>query len=463
MSDFHILNELNDTYRQIVEDQEKSNKKAITRQIIDLAKFLQDKVTLPGVIRYLKGEGSLIKDADMKGEGGMDAILIGFDTETTGLTTAEKKRISKRTGSEYTAPRNQIYELAAIAYDDKFKTNEITLDVKDSKGVVAKDATFHGKTMQKGLDKFNDPEKILQKIIKRANLSSADTAKVIDDLYETYKSIKVGFKLDPAGRHTLAEKMVEITDGKVDIKTASSIAFDLESMFSIFEIMGMTKYDKTEFRGLYSNTKYEVDFFAKEIALIDNFLKFIEKLSNGKPVYIMAHNMAYDQGMVQGSIESFKKYASMFKMESYYNDIKKRYDQFFGNPEFILDTKDVFKKVLVDKDRLGILRNILSEYEEVGRSVKGTTTSVKRSKAGKASLSMGPLSALFKIENIEWHTAANDVHVMMELLKTIGSLTRMLHELMKVNETGQAPPYIGKELAQFVIDKDFKTRYKSYQ
>lgn len=453
------LQNLSEAYNQVLLSEGKSQSKAITRQILELSEFIKDKITLAGLLRYLKNEGAMIKDSDIKGEGNIDAIIVGFDTETTGLAKEDKKRVSKRTGAEYVAPRNQIYELAAIAYDSNFKVQELKLNAEDSKGVVAKDATFHGKTIQKGLNKFNDPEKIFQKIVSRAKLDRPTLTTLINELYETYQQVRTGFKLDAAGRDALATKMVEFTDGKINQKTATGVAFDLENMFSIFDIMGMTKYDKSEFKGLFTGAQYEVEQFSKEISLIENFLNFLDKVSNGRDCYIIAHNMAYDQGMVAGAIDSFKQYAEMFGMQKRYNKVKKMYDQYFGNPEFILDTKDVAKKVLVEKDRLTILEKIMSDLPEVGGIIK-KITSLQKTKAGKRSLSMGPMSSALTIQNIDWHTAANDVYVMIELMKTLGSITRVIHELMKINETGNAPPYVGKELAEYVIEKDFRSRYK---
>jgi hypothetical protein len=408
------------------------NLKAVGRQFDQVLTKITGALRIQDVIGYLKKGVNPFTD-DSKTDEYKDSIFVVFDTETTGLT--QKTAQNKFGGVK---ERDQIYELAATAYDNDFK--------------VIPDGTLHVKLKLDKLKFDKNPEKLKTNLKKNfPDLSEGD----IDSLNSTYKKYKDGFKFDMAGfKKEIKEKFPKKSEQQVN-----KIAYTLQKVYDIGGLMQMTKADKDKFKRLEGWDKsklgeqYTVERKNSEAQIIDAFIRFVKKIrtsNKDKKVMVVAQNLPYDQGMVEGELldrnsqifNNLKKFdkAKTKSLSSIKSELKKRtygYTKGKGKKAAketfagALDTQDVFKKIIKgDKKRQKILESVYKRIKE-----KSGVESKKWDKIfdnPKLSVSLGKLGTIAK--NLDWHTASNDVYVTMEATKRWLATIRLTHVLLEINK-----------------------------
>lgn len=427
----------------------------VSQDIIKAVEHFKEDVTFGGVLRNVFENKPIISEKEISD---FEGVVVGFDTETTGLTTREKEAISRTSGKAFTRQRNQIYELAATLFDDELKPKFFEKTIERG-SELPDDATFHAKLLQSSLNKYNDPNKLLDRVKEYSTFKESD----MDALFRAFKEAKDGFKFDTAKFKEELQEYADTHNRTFD----NRVLYPLKDAFTIMGLMKMTKFDKKQFNGIFSGNSYLVQFYRSELDLIQDFFDFVDTKSNGKRPYIVAQNMPYDEGMVYGAIESAIKFTNseygkgFTRLKEQAEELERRFNRIF---KYKFDTKDIFKKLIVEKRYVDIIEQLYEDLDAEGLAAAKIVKSMldlKRGYKGKRSLSMGPLSKAFKIQNKEWHTASNDVYVMLELVKVVSTMPKIISELIKVSaDEDYNPEYIGPALRNFARENDFHNRYE---
>jgi len=409
-----------------------SNLKKISKQFDGIFNQITKSIRIQDILGYVKDNVNPFTN-DSKIDNYADTIFVVFDTETTGLT---QKTSVKDNGM--TTERDQIYELAATAYDNDFK--------------VIPDGTLHLKMELDKLKYQKNPTKLKNNITKKyPDITTVQMGKI----KEAYKANKDGFKFNMPG---FKESLATILTNKKQIDI-NKIAYLLKSSFEIEGLMDMTKAKKDDFKRIESWDKsklgegYKVERKKTESEIVDAFISFVKKVKSDnkdKKVVVVAQNLSYDQGMVTGelldrnaeifrNIKKFdqKKSKSLTAIKAELKRRTKGYttrkgkekvEDTFGDS---MDTQEVFKKfVKGDKKRQQILKKFYEKIKE--------TSGIDSKKWNKifdnpkSSVSLGKLGAIAK--NLDWHTASNDVYVTIEATKRWLAMIRLTHVLLKAKD-----------------------------
>ena len=406
--------------------------KNIGKQFFQLLDDISNQVKIKDILNFVDNNQNPFNSENTEDN---NLIFIVFDTETTGLTTHFGK---DKSGKEKV--RDQIYELAATAYNNNFE--------------VLKNGTLHLKLDLDRLDYNKNPKKIIEQIKK---YHKDITESNIKSLMNSFLKRLDGFKFDTEGfKEDIKKELPEKDEKQVTI-----LASMFKNAFNIERLMTMTKAEKDKFKrlegwsGREPGEDYKVERKKSETAIIEEFLRFINRIKKEYPeakVYVVAQNLPYDKGMVEGELldRNRKQLENILKFSlkgdqkksitAIKNELKKRT---FGHTtrkaklkigkafEFSLDTQDVFKKLIKgEKPRQRILKAFYERIRE-----KTGIRSKKLEKIldnPKNSVSLGFLGRIAK--NKDWHTATNDVYVTIKATKNWLATIRLTHILLSIKE-----------------------------
>jgi hypothetical protein len=398
----------------------------LSRAFLRLSSDLEKFITVDSIKNYVKTVSPIISyeklNTIMRGDKNIGIIV--FDTETTGLI--QKTAINKY-GKLQT--RNQIYELAAITYNYSLE------EAKDNNRVDF----FHAKVKDASLNAQNSVAKISDKVKK---ILKSDL-----DMEMLNKAYKMATQKNPYN----PEYKIFADNLSAEYKEVAGVII---KMMPIEKLRKMTKADKEKFTNLWTGEEYMVDFYDSEMAMITNFFNYIEKQKTKfEEVYILAHNLNYDKGMILGAIEDSISYwqkgdtnqkeevKKEMLAKSQALDVKAR--SFFAQS---IDTLDGFKTLLNEKkyidkiERLAKTLKIYKNKKDIPIGEKGFISKliVRMTKIAKTKNNLYRSTSLGKISpksiNKDWHTALNDVFVTVKTTKIYFTLPMIISILIKISE-----------------------------
>jgi hypothetical protein len=415
--------------------------KNIGKQTFQILRKISSQIKIQDILGYLNDDITPFTNREATNQYG-DKIFIVFDTETTGLV--QKSGINKY--GKF-VERDQIYELAATAYDNDFN--------------VVPDGTLHLKLNLEYLKYWKNPAK-LKSTVRKYNSDITDS--VLEEIKKEYTECVEGFNFNFARfKGFLKRKFPNKNERQL-----AGIQKNLKDAFQIERLMAMTKAEKQIFNriegwdGANVGEQYKVDSKRSEKAVIDEFVKFINKIKKehkDKEVVIVAQNLPYDKGMVSGELldrsrEQFDKIVKFeLKGKKSLSQIKaklkasktttKRQARLIIGDLFSasLDTQDVFKKLIKGQKKrhvlLSAIYNRIKEASGIAHTNKkdGGLRQNKIEKIldnPKGSVSLGVLGRIS--DNPAWHTATNDVYVTIQATKNWLATIRFTYILIEIKE-----------------------------
>ena len=408
--------------------------KEVGKQFFQILRGISRQIKIEDILAYVNDDKTPFTsngESDYK-----DSIFIVFDTETTGLV---QKSGPNKWGKN--VERDQIYELAATAYNNDFE--------------VIPDGTLHLKLKLSYLKYWKNPEKLITTVIKyNPDIKTKD----IEEIKKEYESCVDGFKFNFA-------KFNDFLKQKYPNKDPKTFSSKFKDAFQIQRLMEMTHADKVLFKRIEGwsvdeiGSKYEVDLKKNESEIIDEFISYVNKIKakfKDKKVFIVAQNLPYDKGMVSGelldrnsqAIASIVKFKLKGSEKNSISAIKKELKKSTGGHtkrkakikigklfEFSLDTKDVFTKLIKGEKKRQ--KTLLEVYKRIS-----ATSGLRMKKLEaildnpKESVSLGFLGRISN--NPAWHTATNDVYVTIQATKNWLATTRLTHILLQIREGAEA-------------------------
>jgi hypothetical protein len=414
---------------------DKKRTDSMTRAFIAFSKRLRRYITTAGIIGYIQNKRPVILEVDLKKQIASPDVkgvgIVVFDTETTGLRT--------RSGVDSYGKmkqRNQIYELAAITYDSKMKANK-----KDY---------FHGKVPDQFLNMANSVQKTGSKVAEK--LGRALTDSELDAIESAYAAATVENKFKPDWK-IFSDKLPE---------SLKAVGGDLYKITPISKIRVMTKADKEIYNDVFTQEQYQVKMFKSEMAMIENFLNYIDKQKeNFDEVYIIAHNLNYDKSITLGALEdavAFWESKAVPTMVEKSKALLQRAEGFFNSS---VDTLDGFKRLFAEKNYITKIKRVAELTGIDGIKLLNVFKRLPKTKTGKYSTSLGKISP--KSINKEWHSAINDVYVTIETVKMYYTIPMILSMLrvasIKEDFVGYGQVKIPKVLLDWARETKFGERY----
>lgn len=398
----------------------------LSKAFLKVSKDLEKFITIDSIKNYVKTVSPIINYSKLNEtlKNDKNIGIIVFDTETTGLI--QKTAVNKY-GKLQT--RNQIYELAAITYNYSLE------EAKENNKVDF----FHAKVKDSALNAQNSVQKISDTVVKI--LKSELDMEILDKAY----------KLSTEKNQYKPEYKIFTDNLPAEYKEVSS---QLIKMMPISKLRKMTKADKEKFTDLWTSEAYMVRFYDSEMAMITKFFEYIEKQKTKfEEVYILAHNLSYDKGMVLGAIEDSINYWS--KTDT--NQKEETRKQMLANSQALdirakaffaqsIDTLDGFKTLLNEKkyiDKIELLAKKLKIYKtkkNIPTGEKGFISKliVRMTKLAKTKNNLYRSTSLGKISpksiNKDWHTALNDVFITVKTTKMYFTIPMIISILIKISE-----------------------------
>ena len=331
-----------------------------------------------------------------------NGLYIIFDTETTGLNFKKDDLISEIALVAYDSNLNQIdhevYHGAIKKYenlpDDKNPFKLIEQVKNELRGLI------------KGEDKIN---KLVIGVFKDLRKAPAFQAK--DEFKRIFKKRMSIFlqKNHPEKQEELAANP-RIRDLFFTLRKLITAA-ELRNVFK------MTKFGKLKEPTEVSNEK----------ELASKSVEFVNQLKQKYPdkVFIaVAHNYPYDHGMLKQAVTRTKGGLNKVNQIADQAGIEYPFDKFIDTAQF---TRKIVNKLLLGAfiyySRLYSITKD-ERYKNIALKIKPNLNN-----------RMGTLAEYFKIPNLSWHTAFNDVQATAQILKYLIAMNSRVTSYFK--ETGK--------------------------
>lgn len=330
------------------------------------------------------------------------------DTETSGLNFKKDDLIT---------------EIAIIAFDSKLNEIPDTMhhsaikkydNLPDDKNPfkIIEEIKSNLRTLIKGEDKIN---RLVAGVFTDLRKAPAFTAK------DAFKNIfKKRMSIFLQKNHP--EKMEELAANP----KIRDLYFQLRKIISAAELRNVFKM--TKFGKLSEPTEVQ-----NEQEMASGYVKFVNETiekNSGKLPIVVAHNYPFDAMMMKQAVS--RKQAQLTKINSEFEKagIEYPFKKFIDTAQF---ARKIINKLLLSTfiyySRMYLLTKD-ERYKKLAIKIKPTMNN-----------RMGTLAQYFKIPNLSWHTAANDVRATAQILKYLIALNSRIVSYIK-------DPTINKEILQ---------------
>lgn len=400
----------------------------------DLSKLIQlsfkriEKKLTPDGIRNNLSQNTPIISKFLKTK--KNTAFVMFDTESTAVKS------DKQT--------NKIIEIAASAVDSSFNKIKVKKPQFMTKGSVV-NGNFHIK-----IDK-DEFLKDIEKYYNRAK-SPFKSERQFDNLFNT---VKRSYRLEQTEK-----EFIELSRQNTNFKS-ERILSDIYMFLSLSVPIGKDYYKLTEsqIKDLDSGELYTIARTKNQISIINNFFNYLDELtSRGFFVVLVAQNIKFDLSIIEDIL--FKSPDETPQI----NILKKKYEKY---TKFKIDTLHLFRKVINKKGYILKAEKMYNTFKKIGYDIKilKDVSLLKKSNYKKnfnkdnRRLSMNDLTNAFKMDQKGMHTAIVDVYKTFKIMKIIASISKFIHECLKVSE-GKESDILPAKLQKVIKEIDFKKEYK---
>lgn len=383
----------------------------LSKEIILAIRKISKLLTSEGVIKYMHDEMPAISEMLP----GKDVSFISYDTETV---VGDDGRI-------------QLFELGAIAYDSKVKEKGDGIHIKLDPEKATYEARAEERAIIKKLPEFKD-ESLKREFVR---------------FYQRNRFNDI--RLNQYIKTILADREIEYED--------ESVIDSIRNYVKLYSMSrGFSKFNKLEYLDKRKNATYKVKVVKSDIAIIDEFIKFVKANSTGKKKPLL-----FGQNIKKADNAWIKEILDFRSSKGGYTPGIKRWAKRL-KPEFnkfdSADTMDLFRKIIKTKKYTPMAMEIYNMIkDETGDDVK----ILKQIGSHNNRLGVAPIAKTF-LGVREDHSAIEDITLTMELVRIFASISRFIYELRMISE-GKNSPYshlIPDQLKQLVKDVDFKNKYR---
>lgn len=343
-----------------------------------------------------------------------NGLYFVFDTETTGLNLSKEKN-------------DIITEIAILAYDSTLKEIPQT--------------AYHGAIKKtENLPDEKNPAKIILEIKQGLQGLIADD-KVNRLIMGVFKDLRKApsFQGGDAFKEIFKKRMSiflqkhypEKADELAANPRMRNLYFELRKLVSAAELRNVLKM--TKFGKLTEPTEAQT-----ENELAENSVKFVNDLMAKHPEKLsvaVAHNYPYDKMMLNQAVGRKQAQLGKANQDAKLMGIEYPFEKFIDTAQF---TRKIVNKLLLATfiyfSKLYVITKD-ERYKAIALKIKPNTNN-----------RMGTLAAYFKIPNLSWHTAKNDVQATAAVLKYLIALNSRVASYVTSKE-------INKDLIKNVQDE----------